>query len=197
MNAQKSSVKTGQRPTVRTTELTPVPPGNAARALALLRIATGAIFLWAFLDKTFGLGYTTPSERAWVNGGSPAGGYLSGVTVGPLESTFNSWAGDVWVDWLYMAGMGGVGVALVAGVALRFTAVAGTLMMTFLWLSQFPPARHLSDGSESGSTNPLVDQHVVYAASMIVLALCSAGRVWGLGRVWERLPIVGRFSWLR
>src|SRR5262245_1017370 len=28
---------------------------TAARALAVLRIATGFVFLWAFLDKTFGL----------------------------------------------------------------------------------------------------------------------------------------------
>ena len=32
---------------------------TAARALAVLRIATGFVFLWAFLDKTFGLGYAT------------------------------------------------------------------------------------------------------------------------------------------
>ena len=28
-------------------------------------------FLWAFLDKAFGLGYATPSGNAWINGGSP------------------------------------------------------------------------------------------------------------------------------
>ena len=37
----------------------------ARRALAVLRYATGFIFLWAFLDKTFGLGFSTPVERAW------------------------------------------------------------------------------------------------------------------------------------
>ena len=30
-------------------------------ALASLRILTGFVFLWAFLDKTFGLGYATAS----------------------------------------------------------------------------------------------------------------------------------------
>ena len=34
-----------------------------------LRIATGLVFLWAFLDKLLGLGYATPTDRAWINGG--------------------------------------------------------------------------------------------------------------------------------
>ncbi|MDT0266043.1 hypothetical protein RM844_07015 [Streptomyces sp. DSM 44915] len=167
------------------------------RALAVLRIATGAIFLWAFFDKAFGLGYATPSENAWLQGGSPARGYLSSVTSGPLESTFNSWAGAVVIDWLYMAGMGGLGLSLVLGIGLRVTAVAGTLMMAMLWLSEFPPARHASDGSPTMSPNPLVDAHVVYAGVMIVVALFSAGRVYGLGAWWERNQLVRNFPWLR
>ncbi|WP_052852736.1 DoxX family membrane protein [Streptomyces avicenniae] len=173
-----------------------VPPA-ALKALAVLRIATGVIFLWTFLDKWLGFSYSTPSERAWSSGGSPASGYLSSVSVGPLEATYHSWAGVAVVDWLYMAGMLGVGVALVAGIGLRVTAVAGPLMMFFLWLGEFPPARYLSDGSPSMSTNPLIDQHVVYAAAMVVVAVCSAGRVWGLGGAWERLALVRRHPWLR
>ena len=40
-------------------------------ALFLLRLALGVEFLWAFFDKLFGLGYSTPSARAWLEGGSP------------------------------------------------------------------------------------------------------------------------------
>ena len=32
---------------------------TAAKALAVLRVSLGFAFLWAFLDKTFGLGYST------------------------------------------------------------------------------------------------------------------------------------------
>ena len=56
----------------------------ARRALAVLRIMFGFYFLWAFLDKTFGLGFSTPAERAWINGGSPTRGFLSGVE-GPVR----------------------------------------------------------------------------------------------------------------
>ena len=47
-------------------------------ALILLRLALGVEFLWAFVDKLFGLGYSTPSARAWLNGGSPTKGFLKG-----------------------------------------------------------------------------------------------------------------------
>src|ERR1044072_2540347 len=65
----------------------------AARALAVLRISAGFVFLWAFLDKTFGFGYATPSAKAWINGGSPTKGFLSSVDVGPFQGAFHSPAG--------------------------------------------------------------------------------------------------------
>ncbi|MFE3169117.1 hypothetical protein [Streptomyces sp. NPDC059224] len=172
---------------------------RAARAYALasLRLLTGFVFLWAFLDKTFGFGYATPAGKGWIDGGSPTKGFLSGVAAGPLESTFHSWAGDTWADWLFMLGLLGVGLALVAGVALRLAAVAGTVMMALMWTAEWPPAKHLSDGSASMSTNPFADYHLVYAVVLIVLALTAAGDALGLGRVWARLPFVRTNGWLR
>ncbi|KOV78797.1 membrane protein [Streptomyces sp. NRRL WC-3618] len=166
-------------------------------AFASLRLLTGFVFLWAFLDKTFGFGYATPSGKGWVDGGSPTKGFLGSVAVGPMKSTFHSWAGDPWADWLFMLGLLGIGLALVAGVALRAAAVAGTVMMALMWLAEWPPARHLSDGSVSMSTNPFVDSHLIYAAALIVLAAVAAGDTLGAGRLWARLPVVRGHSWLR
>jgi len=168
-----------------------------AYALALLRLLTGFVFLWAFLDKTFGLGYATQSGKGWIDGGSPTKGFLGGVAAGPMESTFHSWAGDTWADWLFMLGLCGIGLALIAGVALRFAAVAGTVMMALMWVAEWPPAQHLSDGSPSMSTNPFADYHLVYALVLIALAVVSAGDTLGLGRLWSRLPLVSRTRWLR
>ena len=168
---------------------------TAAKALAVLRIATGFVFLWAFLDKNFGLRYSTPSAKAWIHGGSPTKGFLSSVEVGPLRSTFHSMAGDAWVNWLFMLGLLGIGVALIAGVALRLTALAGVLMMAMMWLAEFPPAQHTHTGDPSGSVNPLVDYHLIYAIAMIVLAATYAGNTWGLGKIWARLPFVNRHRW--
>ncbi|EGX54803.1 integral membrane protein SCJ12.13c [Streptomyces zinciresistens K42] len=171
-------------------------PGRT-HALALLRLVTGFVFLWAFLDKTFGLGYATPSGRGWIDGGSPTKGFLGSVAAGPMRSTFHSWAGAAWVDVLFMLGMLGIGLALVAGVALRLTAVAGTVMMVLMWAAEWPPARTLADGTPSMSTNPFADYHVVYALVLVVLAACSAGDTLGLGRLWSGLPFVRRGPWLR
>lgn len=168
-----------------------------AYAFASLRLLTGFVFLWAFLDKTFGLGYATSSGKGWIDGGSPTKGFLGSVAVGPMESTFHSWAGDTWADWLFMLGLLGIGLALAAGVALRLAAVAGTAMMALMWIAEWPPAKHLSDGSPSMSTNPFADYHVIYAVALIVLAVAAAGDTLGAGRSWARLPFVRDHRWLR
>ena len=158
-----------------------------AHVLAGLRLFTGFIFLWAFLDKTFGLGYATPSGKGWIDGGSPTKGFLSSVAAGPMKSTFHSWAGAGWCDTLFMLALLGVGLGLMLGVAMRLTAAAGTLLMAFMWIAEWPPAKHLADGSPSMSTNPFVDYHVIYALVMIALAAVGAGATWGLDKVWAQL----------
>ncbi|MFI0876782.1 hypothetical protein ACH4TM_20605 [Streptomyces parvus] len=168
-----------------------------AYVLAPARVLMGFVFLWAFLDKTFGLGYATASGKGWIDGVSPTAGFLGHVAVGPMESTFHAWAGAAWADWLFMLGLLGVGLALTAGVALRLTALAGTLMMALMWVAEWPAAQHLSDGSASMSTNPFADYHLVYAVMLIALAALSAGDVFGLGRLWARLPVVRDHGWLR
>ena len=67
-------------------------------SIITLRILMGFIFLWAFLDKTFGLGVATPADKAWIAGGSPTTGFLSNAVQGPFATFFNSLAG-VPADW--------------------------------------------------------------------------------------------------
>ena len=164
------------------------------RWLAGLRIATGFVFLWAFFDKLLGLGYSTPDERAWINGGSPTEGFLSRIDAGPFASTFRSMAGDWWVDTLFMLGLLVIGVAVVLGIGLRFAAVSGTLLMALMWIAEWHPARYTSGGEPTGSTNPLVEYHVIYALALIVFAVTAAGNRWGFGRAWARLPFVRRHA---
>jgi thiosulfate dehydrogenase (quinone) large subunit len=168
-----------------------------SRWLATLRLATGFLFLWNFLDKLFGLGYATESDRAWIEGASPTEGFLQSIAVGPFQDTFHDWAGQTWPDWLFMVGLAGVGVALLSGVALRFAALSGTLMLAVLWASQWPPAQNTSTGEPTGSNNPLVDSHVIYALALIACAVTAAGDRWGLGRYWGQLSLVRRFPFLR
>lgn len=169
---------------------------TGSRVFAVLRISLGLLFLWAFMDKTFGWGYATPAANAWVSGGSPTKGFLGGVATGPFQDMFNSWAGQAWADWLFMLALAGIGLAVLFGVGLRIAAVSGTLLLLMMWAAEWPLARHTSAGELTRSTNPLLDDHIVYAVVLIALALCYAGNTWGLGRRWAALPFVTRNRWL-
>ena len=156
-----------------------------ARPLAILRILLGSVFLWAFLDKTFGLGFATAPEKAWIAGGSPTAGYL-GSLEGSFAGLFQSLAGAPVVDWAFMLGLLAVGTALVLGIALRAAAVGGTALMILMWLSSLPL-----------TSNPVIDEHIVYAAAMVVLAATHAGNTFGLGRQWSALTSSPSLRWLR
>src|SRR3954454_15763284 len=168
----------------------------AAQALAVLRISTGFVFLWAFLDKTFGFGYATPSAKAWINGGSPTKGFLSSVDVGPFQGFFHTIAGDTWTNWAFMLGLAGIGIALILGIGIRIAAGAAVTMMAMMWAAEWPFAQNTAAGKPSGSSNPVTDYHFIYAITTVVLALTYAGHTWGLGRQWPNLPIVQKPRWL-
>jgi len=165
-------------------------------ALNLLRLALGVEFLWAFFDKTFGLGYATPDARAWVHGGSPTKGFLSGVDAGPLQSLFNAIAGNPVIDWLFMLGLLGIGVALILGVALRIAAASGVVLLLMMWLASWPLASTVA-GKPTGSTNPLIDDHIISALAIIVVGAYAAHSAGYLGRWWSHQPLVRRLPWLR
>ena len=151
----------------------------------LARISLGWVFLWAFLDKTFGLGFATPSENAWLEGGSPTTGYLSSID-GTFADFFNAMAGNAWADWLFMLGLLGIGLALVLGVFMNLAAWAGTVLLVLMWTAVLPP-----------ENNPFMDDHLVYALVLLTLAGLGAGRWLGLGGWWEHQDVVQKHPVLR
>lgn len=163
----------------------PVITTAAGRAIGVLRIAFGLTFLWAFVDKLFGLGYATKSGKGWIDGGDVTAGFLKGAG-GPLGSFYHSLAGDWWVSPLFMIGLAGIGLALTLGIGLRVAAVAGTLLYLLMWTASMPLV-----------TNPVLDDHILGAITVIVFALVAAGNVWGLGKWWSSLDFVRKYPWLR
>lgn len=196
------SERTTQASTTGTTAFPPVlhvkhetPPRWAVIGLIGLRLAVGFEFLWAFFDKTFGLGYSTPSAHAWLNGGSPTKGFLSGA-IGPFGDFFHSIAGAPIVDWLFMLGLLGVGVALVLGVAVRPAAFFGGLMLALMWFAVWVPASTAA-GQPTGSTNPFVDEHIVGIFALVAVAALVTWSGGYLGRTWSSLSVVRSHAWLR
>jgi thiosulfate dehydrogenase [quinone] large subunit len=168
----------------------------ARGVLAVARIVIGFTFLWAFLDKLFGLNFSTPSSRAWINGGTPAQGFIKAID-GPFHDAFQIVANPVG-DWLFMIGLLGLGIAMITGAGLRIAAAAGTLLLVFMFLAEWPAATTVVDGKVvSGSTNPVVDSHWHEALLLIICAVTLAGDTWGLGKWWGNLNIVKNHSWLR
>jgi thiosulfate dehydrogenase [quinone] large subunit len=153
---------------------------------AAARIALGWTFLWAFLDKTFGWGFATPANRAWIEGGSPTTGFLKGTSENALGGFFGGLAGQVWVDWLFMAGLFGIGLALILGAGVKIAAIAGTILLVFMWAAELPLAN-----------NPFLDDHLVYSIVLIGLALANAGNTLGIGEWWSRTTAVQRYPILK
>ena len=171
---------------------------KGAYLFGLTRIAIGFVFLWAFLDKAFALGFATGRAEdgtieffgkgaAWLNGGSPTEGVLTFATKGPLAGFFQGLAGQGWVDWVYMLSMVLIGVALILGVATRLAAIGGAIWMGLFYAATAIWPEH----------NPVVDDHVVYALVLLGLAAMGAGRYLGLQDRWDRLALVRRFPVLR
>ncbi len=167
------------------------------RVLAALRIGFGVTFLWAFFDKLLALGFHTGYDStgatldrfgpaAWVNGGSPTEGFLTFGADGPFQAFYNSIGGTVWADTGFMLGLLGIGLALSLGVGMRIAAIGGATMYVLMWTVALPP-----------ETNPVIDDHILGALTLVALALLSAGNTWGLGRWWSGTTIVQEHPVLR
>ena len=76
-----------------------------------------------------------------------------------------------------------LGISLILGIGVRLVAPLGAVMMLLYYFPvlQFPYV---------GEHSYLVDEHIVYAAALFVLAATNAGGIWGLGK---RIPFIKRF----
>ncbi len=147
---------------------------NPTTIIGLLRIALGSIFLWAYIDKVFGLGFATTIDQAWLTGNSPTLGFLKFATSGPLSTVYHRLAGNALVDWLFMLGLLGIGLALVLGVGMKIAAYSGTILMLLMWAAVLPP-----------KNNPVLDEHIIYILVLQLLYRLEAGNNLGFGKWWK------------
>ena len=114
----------------------------------------------------------TPVHTAWRGRSlcpfAAAAPFLGKPAAGPFTGFYNSIAGSVVADVLFMAALLGIGVALLLGIGMRIAAAAGALLTGLMWTAVLPP-----------ETNPFMDDHLIYAAVLVVLALLGAGNTWG------------------
>jgi len=148
-----------------------------------VRLGLGWIMLWAFVDKMFGLGFSTAANRAWLAGGSPTAGYLGYGTGGIFGGFYQGLAGSpeavAIINVLFMVALLAIGVALILGIGMRIAGYSGAVVMILLWTTNLPP-----------DTNPIIDDHVIYAILFLALTVVKAGQWLGLGKWWITTPFV-------
>lgn len=154
--------------------------------LGALRILMGWTMLWAFLDKVFGLGFTTAAEKSWLDGVSPTLGFLKFATKGPFDGLFQAMAGNAVVDWLFMLGLLLIGLAMIVGIGVRIAGWSGAVLMLLMWLAVLPPEH-----------NPVIDEHVIQLVVFLLLAVKCSGHTLGLGKWWTQTALVKKYPVLR
>ena len=154
----------------------------------ILRLALGWIFLWAFLDKVFGLGFATTPGKAWINGVSPTYGFLKFGTTGILSPLYHIVANNPLIAWLFMLGLLFIGLSLMLGIFVKLGSYAGIIMLFLMWLGLFP---------SSSLNNPFLDEHLIYIIILFGFILVNAGDFLGIGVWWSNLPIITKYKILR
>lgn len=167
---------------------------RTARIWAVLRILIGLVFLWAFMDKMFGLGFATcrvvdaqtkeetvqvMCAKSTIKGGSATTGFLKFAAKGPIKDVFNELAGNKLVDFVFMAGLGLIGLSLVTGIGVQIAAVSGILMLMLMWLALIP-----------GENNPILDDHIIYSVALLGVMMTNKNQVCGFGKWWQKQSIV-------
>lgn len=140
-----------------------------------LRLAIGWLFLYAGISKLVHVG------------GWSAKGFLSHLE-GPLAPLFATLAGNAIVDWLNVLGLTLIGLAFVLGLATRFAAFWGIVLMSLYYLAEFPPREDYL---------VLVDEHLIYAVVLLGFALFGAGELWGLDKRIEKTKFFRKHRWLK
>lgn len=151
----------------------------------LLRITLGWIFLWAFLDKLFGLRYSTDPTKSWADGVSPTEGFLKFGTTGIFGDLFKQLAGNPVVDWMFMLGLLFLGISLLTGIAVRFASVCGIVMMSLMYLAIVP-----------SKNNPLVDEHIIYSLVFFGFLVTDKYKAFSFSRFWSNTALAKRFKFL-
>ncbi len=151
-------------------------------AWTVLRLLLGWSFLWAFLDKMFGLGFATcrledggaidfGCDAAMINGGSPTYGFLNFATEGSHTGGLFDWMAPTapdainFADVAFMAVLLLGGLALMLGIGVRIAAIGGGILMLFMFLA----------ADVWPQNNPVNSSHVIEMAAFAGIATVGAG----------------------
>lgn len=168
-------------------------------AWTVLRLLLGWAFLWAFLDKFFGLGFATCRaadsssidyfcDAAMIKGGSPTYGFLNFATKASHTGGLFDWMAPSapdsinLADILFMAALLFGGICLMLGFAVRTAAVGGAFLMAFMFFA----------ADVWPEQNPINSSHVIEFVGYLGIATVGGGKFGIQKWVSENLPIIGK-----
>ncbi len=173
--------------------MTPV-TGSRAIGILALRLVAGFYFLYAGLDKVFSfIGGSEPFSAAgfltFGTAGSTSAAVAEGTVVNPTAPFWADLGANTSllavVDILIPFGQVAIGLALILGLATRFAAVMGFLMMAFITIAAWDFA------------HGLINSTSFLALVTLFLGVIRAGEVYGLDAIVDQQPIVKRTPVLR
>lgn len=154
---------------------------NQEYLLGLLRIFFGFEFLWAFLDRFFGLGIATAPENSFLAGAPQTEGYLTYVTNpnSPFAFIFNGPDAlllqfGILVDIAYMGMLLVGGITLISGIGVRIGGSATFIFFFSVWLATFPP-----------EFNPFIEAHFLQMWILLFFVISKSGYWLGFGERWH------------
>ena len=164
---------------------------RTSRGIFVLRAVVGGGFLFAGLDKFFMWASGTPFTAAGFLKGATGGVWLGSdpkAVINPTHPFWVSLGGNAGlmsvIDTLVVFGECAIGIALILGLATRFSAVMCVLLMSLLYVSNW-----------SFANGPFNEQFM-YGAIAATIVLVGAG-AYALDTVIEKLAIAQRVPALK
>lgn len=130
-------------------------------SIVALRLSLGWLFFWAGITKILNPAWTS---QKYLEGAKAFAGFyhfLASSSLLPYTNFINEW------------GLALIGVSLMLGVFVRLSGILGAVLMLLYYLP-------ILDFPYPNAHSFLVDEHIVYAAALLLLAAFRAGRTFGL-----------------
>ncbi|MFA7308634.1 MAG: DoxX family protein [Patescibacteria group bacterium] len=126
-----------------------------------LRIALGILFLYSGISKIINPDFTAAGFIGAAQSLKPLYAWFATPVALPSINILNSW------------GQAAIGLSLVSGLFVRYSSIAGILMMVMYYF----PGLHFPYVGKSGL---LIDDHIIYILVFLIFISCNSGRFWGL-----------------
>ena len=137
------------------------------------------------LRVLLGIVFFVPGWQDITNPKFSADAFLTKVAYGPLQNVYHGMAGNPAISALVAWGLLLIGLCLMLGAFVKLASVLGIIQMALFYFARFPPQHNL------------IDEHIIYAAAMLVLFAMNAGRFAGLDKYLANTTFAEENSWFK